>query len=127
MARVSVEAQPDEVPMAWLRKRAEFLAVQRARKQARRTIVLQARDRRDDSALIRTGLTVSRKVGNAVERNRVRRRLRTVLNNVAPVKSRPGHDYVVVGRRNALNAAYDAIVADMNSAFEAIHKAPGKN
>lgn len=53
-------------------------------------------------AALRVGFTVSRRVGNAVERNRVRRRLREVARQVMPVQARPDYDYVLVGRQAAL-------------------------
>ena len=69
--------------LATLKKRADFLQVQKGRKSVRNSLILQVRDRRDGSSLVRTGFTVSRKVGNAVERNRVRRRLRAALGETA--------------------------------------------
>ena len=58
---------------------------------------------------MRVGFTVSKKVGNAVERNRVRRRLREVVRLSPPARMRPGHDYVLIGRRAALNAPFERI------------------
>src|SRR5262245_65746790 len=54
-------------------------------------------------AAVRVGFTVSRKVGNAVTRNRVRRRLREVARLVIPGQARPGLDYVLIGRQAALS------------------------
>ena len=64
-----------------LRQRADFLAAATGRKVATAAFVLQARER-DDGGPVRVGFTVSRKVGNAVERNRVRRRLREIVRRV---------------------------------------------
>lgn len=114
--------RPIEERTVSLRKRADFLLAQKGRKSVRNCLILQARDRRDGTPQIRTGLTVSRKVGNAVERNRVRRRLREAVRAVAPRNGRSGHDYVVVGRRNALQAPYRAIVADLAAAFLSVHR-----
>ena len=93
--------------MERLRKRADFVAAASGIKVPAATFVLQARDR-DDRGPVRVGFTVSKKVGNAVERNRVRRRLREVVRLTSDDALRPGHDYVLVGRRAALSAEFAA-------------------
>ena len=67
-------------------------------------LVLQARRPRADTGGARVGFTVSRQVGNAVERNRVRRRLREVVRLTTAGSLHEGHDYVLIGRRSALKA-----------------------
>jgi ribonuclease P protein component len=89
------------VAMQRLRQRADFLAAASGRKVPTATFVLQAR-RRDDDGPARIGFTVSKKVGTAVERNRVRRRLREIVRRASADSMRPGHDYVLIGRRAAL-------------------------
>ncbi len=84
-----------------------------------RTLVLQARHSGSEGA--RIGFTVSRKVGNAVERNRVRRRLREAVRRAAEGRIRDGHDYVIIGRRAALDAPYMRIVEDLATAFAKVH------
>jgi ribonuclease P protein component len=59
-----------------------------------------------DEASVRVGFTVSKKVGNAVKRNRIRRRLRTAADRVLPADGRPGRDYVVIGRKAALKRPF---------------------
>ena len=96
--------------MERLRQRADFLAAASGIKVPAAAFVLQARKRRD-AGPARFGFTVSKKVGNAVERNRVRRRLREIVRLWAATRLHAGHDYVLVGRRAALNlpfAAHDA-------------------
>ena len=63
----------------------------------------------------RVGLTVSRKVGNAVARNRARRRLRAVAAELLPVHAAAGHDYVLVGRAGTLLRPYDGLRADLEA------------
>lgn len=69
----------------------------------------------------RIGFTVSRKVGNAVERNRARRRLRAVAEQVIPLRARPDCDYVVIGRRQSLTRPFPALVQDLEQALRKVH------
>lgn len=113
---------------AILRKRAEFLAAARARRQAVAGFLLQARRREPDEPAtgIRVGFTCSKKVGNAVARNRAKRRLRAIARAVLPAAGHPGWDYVLVGRPDATaERAYADLLADLASAIAAIH-APRK-
>jgi ribonuclease P protein component len=104
-----------------LRQRAEFLAVAAGIKLPAAAFVLQAR-RRDDDGPARIGFTVSRKVGNAVERNRVRRRLREAVRRSASRHMRPGHDYVLVGRRAALTYDFTRLTGDLEQSLARVHK-----
>ena len=67
---------------------------------------------------VRVGFTVSRKVGNAVDRNRVRRRLREVARLVIPAQARPDLDYVLVGRQAALKRDFDVLRQDLVEALK---------
>jgi len=107
--------------MERLRQRADFLAAATGAKAPTAAFVLQARAR-DDSAPARIGFTVSKKVGNAVERNRVRRRLREVVRGSAALNQATGHDYVLIGRRTALTTPFDRMVADFAGALRRVHK-----
>jgi ribonuclease P protein component len=82
--------------------------------------VLQALNRREDGP-VRVGFTVSKKVGNSVERNRVRRRLREVVRLSARSSLRSGHDYVLIGRRAALNLPFERLVEDFGRALGRVH------
>ncbi|MFN3350488.1 ribonuclease P protein component [Pseudorhodoplanes sp.] len=106
--------------MQHLRKRADFLATAGGVKVPSAGFVLQARERSDPGPA-RVGFTVSRKVGNAVERNRVRRRLRALVRLNAERALRSGHDYVLVGRRAALSAGFSDLAADYDRALSRIH------
>ena len=102
--------------MERLRKRADFVAAAGGIKVPVANFVLQARDR-NDRGPVRVGFTVSRKVGNAVERNRVRRRLREVVRLNSGDALRAGHDYVLIGRRAALSAPFAELAADYERAI----------
>lgn len=67
---------------------------------------------------IRIGLTVTRKVGGAVVRNRVRRRLRAAVERVMPVHAREGYDFVVIGRAATLKRPFQALLRDLETALE---------
>jgi ribonuclease P protein component len=106
--------------MQRLRQRADFLAAATGVRAPASGFVLQAVDRREDGP-VRVGFTVSKKVGNAVERNRVRRRLREVIRLSSEARMRPGHDYVLIGRRAALELPFDRLVEDFARALGRVH------
>lgn len=112
--------------MERLKRRGDFLATAKGARFQAAPFLVQARDRRD-RATPRVGFTVTKQTGNAVERNRIRRRLREVAKTVLPQAGRPGFDYVLVARRPALTAPYDALLADLERALARLHgsKKPG--
>ncbi len=91
-------APPAVLSLSVLKKRADFLKAARGRKIVTPGYILQIRDRKDNDTAVRVGFTCSKKVGNAVARNRAKRRLREVARLVLPSHARPGHDYVLIGR-----------------------------
>ena len=66
---------------------------------------------------VRVGFTVSKKVGNAVIRNRVRRRLREIARQVIPDNARPDLDYVLVGRQGAIERDFSLMRQDLMEAL----------
>ena len=106
--------------MERLRQRADFLAAASGIKTTAVAFVLQARKRVDDGPA-RIGFTVSKKVGNAVERNRVRRRLREVVRIAGSNRIRTGYDYVLIGRRAALKVPFARIAEDFEGALRRMH------
>jgi ribonuclease P protein component len=113
--------------MERLRQRADFLAAATGVRVPATAFVLQSRNRKDHGPS-RIGFTVSKKVGNAVERNRVRRRLREAVRlaqgdqgNDFADGFRAGHDYVLVGRRPALALPFDRIRQELEQAVGRAH------
>jgi ribonuclease P protein component len=102
--------------MERLRQRADFLAAAAGIKVPTAAFVLQSA-KRGESGPIRIGFTVSRKVGTAVERNRVRRRLREAVKLAPAERLHRGHDYVLVGRRAALHVSFDRLIQDLAGAL----------
>jgi ribonuclease P protein component len=107
-----------------LRQRADFLAAAAGAKAAAYAFVLQARKRREGGPP-RVGFTVTKRVGNSVERNRIRRRLREVVRLAPATGMRPGHDYVLVGRRPALRAPFQRMTEDLERALDRVHGGDG--
>jgi ribonuclease P protein component len=104
-----------------LKKRADFLAAARARVAHSKGFVLQARDRGDDGPA-RVGFTCSKKVGNAVARNRAKRRLREIARLELPDQARPGWDYVLIGRREATATLdFRRLRDDLGKALAEVH------
>jgi ribonuclease P protein component len=107
--------------MERLKRRREFVrAAARGARSATRGLVLQALDRGDE-APARIGFTVTKKVGNAVQRNRVRRRLREAARAVMPQGAHAGCDYVVIGRRETLTRPFEGLRQDFEQALAAVH------
>jgi ribonuclease P protein component len=105
--------KPLQPAPARLRKRAEFLAVRRGEKRRGRFFLLEVLDRGDQDAA-RVGFTVTKKVGNAVVRNRIRRRLKEAVRTHAAGDMQPGSDYVIVGREDVLAAPFAEIKTELS-------------
>ena len=106
--------------MERLRKRKEFLRAARGAKWVTPGLILQCWQRCDDDCS-RIGFTVTKRVGNAVVRNRVKRRLREVVRqDKAHVQT--GYDYVVIGRKSTIERDFNELEKDISSAFCGIHK-----
>lgn len=104
-----------------LKKRRDFLrAARNGVKSATPGLILQVRPNGDAdpaAAGLRVGFTVSRKVGNAVTRNRARRRLRHLAERVLSDRAEQGRDYVLIGRRDTPARPFDALVKDLEEAL----------
>jgi ribonuclease P protein component len=105
--------------MQRLRRRSEFRAVGRGQRVTRPGFVIQALGSADSGRAPRFGFTVTRKTGNAVIRNRIRRRLKEAVRRAAEAAA-PGTDYVVIARRAALRLPFDRLIDDLRSGMAAL-------
>jgi ribonuclease P protein component len=101
------------LPAERLRKRADFLAARRGEKRRGRLFLLEVRTRGDEDAP-RVGITATRKLGGAVVRNRIRRRLKEAVRVAAGAEMAPGKDYVIVARQEVLSAPFGRIVSELS-------------
>jgi ribonuclease P protein component len=106
--------------MERLKRRADFRAASSGSRIPTGGFVLLSRPRGDERGA-RIGFTVSKQVGNAVVRNRVRRRLREVVRLSAGASMHDGHDYVLIGRRTALALPFAKIQQQFDTALHRIH------
>ena len=119
-AQTGVECNPPRTER--LRKRSDFVRVNRGRRAAFPGFVLLGRDRHDGDGVIRVGFTTSKKLGNAVNRNRAKRRLREIARLDLLRLGRPGWDYVLIGRRETTSALpFDVLRADLMRALPKLH------
>jgi ribonuclease P protein component len=110
-----------------LTRRSHYLATARGARHHTAWLSIQMIERPlADPEPPRFGLTVSRKVGTAVERNRVKRRLRGVLLAGAKAAGRTNHDYVIVARRDLLHAPFQSIVTEVARGIERLHRSRRK-
>ena len=98
-------------------KRADFLAAAQGRRMALPGFHLQARFRDDSLEAVRVGFTCSKKVGNAVARNRAKRRLREAARLLTPLHGRAGCDYVFIARMGTADRDWDRLLDDVKSAL----------
>ncbi len=102
--------------------RRDFLAANKGRRAVTDGFVLLAYDRHDDDPKIRVGFTVTKKIGGAVVRNRLKRRLRHAVRDVLPEIAPSGHDLVLIGRQSGVSRDYSRILKDLEKAVGKISR-----
>jgi ribonuclease P protein component len=105
-----------------LRIRADFLRAARGFRRSTASLTLESCPTPEDAARpgrLRVGFTASRKVGNAVARNRAKRRLRAAAAALLPLYGHAGNDYVLVARTATLTRPFPALLDDLKAALAA--------
>ena len=124
---------PSRTPLDRLTKRADFLAAQRGVRHVVGALTVEAVSSPQPSGSqasgsqasrtgARIGFTASRKIGNAVCRNRAKRRMRAAAQATLPLLARPGHDYVLVARATVMTRDFQALLGDLTQALAAVHR-----
>jgi len=111
------------VALSTLKKRADFLRLRSGRRARTPAFALEARPRPQSQASPpgpRFGFTVTKKIGSAVVRNRVRRRLRALA--AALKQARADHDYVLIARPGAIDRTFRDLKADLDQALDRVHR-----
>ena len=116
-------ARPQEAQrLITIRKRADFLAANAGRRAATPGFVLLVRDRADGDLAKRVGFTVTKKIGGAVVRNRMKRRLRALARELLPTGGIPGADHVLIGRSGGIERNFALLREELASALERLRK-----
>jgi ribonuclease P protein component len=104
--------------LAVLKRRADFLAANGGRRAATPGFILLVRHRQDGDPTKRIGFTVTRKIGKAVVRNRMKRRFRALAREIIPLSGHEGSDHVMIGRSGGIERDFSALRQDLTRALE---------
>ncbi len=109
-----------------LKTRREFLRVRGGNRHSTAAFLLEGRARTgaDTSTGPRFGFIVTKKMGGAVVRNRMRRRLKAAVCELAPECANPTYDYVLLARQPASNRPFAALLRDLRTGFDRLHRQP---
>jgi ribonuclease P protein component len=117
----TTNSQSLKADLQTLTKRQDFILTSRGLKHSCDTMIVQTK--KNDLRTVRVGITCSKKVGNAVVRNRAKRRLRAIAREVLPTWGRVGFDYVLIGRHGStISSEFKNLKNDFISALEALHR-----
>ena len=111
--------------MDHLKKRADFLRAARGIRRVEGAVTLETcptPEAETRTGHLRVGFTASKKIGNAVMRNRAKRRLRAAASQLLPLLGKGGHDYVLVARGTTVARPFPALLSDITTALKAAHR-----
>jgi ribonuclease P protein component len=108
--------------LSTIKKRADFLAANSGRRASMPGFILLVRDRKDQDPAMRVGFTVTKKIGGAVVRNRMKRRFRALAREIVHVKGFAGSDHVMIGRARGIERDFGLLRAELNQALDGLRK-----
>jgi ribonuclease P protein component len=116
-------ARPQEAQrLSTLKKRADFLAANAGKRLSTPGFILLVRDRKDSDPGMRVGFTVTKKIGGAVVRNRMKRRFRALAREIVPTHGLPGADHVMIGRASGIEREFGLLRSDLTGALERVRR-----
>lgn len=119
-SRAPCTRSQETVSLTKISARKDFLAANSAKRAANGGFVLLVRDRLDSDATMRLGITVTKKIGNAVVRNRMKRRFRALAREILPTLGVSGADHVMIGRASGIERDFALLRKDLAKALEKI-------
>jgi ribonuclease P protein component len=122
-AERSPRTRPQEAQrLVSIKKRADFLAANGGLRTTTPGFILLIRDRKDSNPAMRVGFTVTRKIGGAVVRNRMKRRFRALAQEIVPAKGFAGADHIMIGRAKGIEREYGLLRTELEGALERARK-----
>ncbi|MEP6786050.1 MAG: ribonuclease P protein component [Sphingomonadales bacterium] len=118
----STESEITTTKISTLIRRADFLAANAGRRAPMPGFVLLVRPRADEDSAMRIGYTVTKKIGGAVIRNRLKRRFRALAREILPTSGIPGADHVLIGRAGGLDRDFATLRHDLVKALGKVAK-----
>src|SRR4051794_4159259 len=105
-----------------LRKRSDFLAANGGKRTSTPGFILLVRDRKDADPAMRVGFTVTKKIGGAVVRNRMKRRFRALAREIVPAKGFAGSDHVMIGRSGGVERDFGLLRSELTKALDGLRR-----
>jgi ribonuclease P protein component len=122
-AELAPRARPQEAQrLATIKKRSDFLAANAGLRTTTPGFILLVRDRKDSDTSMRVGFTVTKKIGGAVVRNRMKRRFRALAREIVPAKGIPGADHVMIGRAKGIEREFALMCSELADALDKLQR-----